>query len=150
MQDQEWLEKTCFTIFTSPIIHFVDPANRSFSVTLSAALQLLGIKESFSMWKEFNSHRIFSHKHGRRFVVLYTNMAAVTSCENDLLSSISLGATVLPRRNWQQISTHGVNKVYFGQWNWMVLTIQFNLKIVWTQSKYYSMEYLSVKRTKQV
>ena len=37
------------------------------------------------MWKEFNSHRIFFvHKHGRRFIVLYTNMAAVTSCENDL------------------------------------------------------------------
>ena len=28
--------------------------------------KLLGIKESFNMWKEFNSHRIF----------LYTNMAA--------------------------------------------------------------------------
>ena len=39
------------------------------------------------MWKEFNSHRIFFvHKHGRRFIVLYTNMAAVTSCENDLFS----------------------------------------------------------------
>ena len=48
--------------------------------------KLLGIKESFNMWKEFNSHRIFFvHKHGRRFIVLHTNMAAVTSCENDLL-----------------------------------------------------------------
>ena len=27
----------------------------------------------------------FVHKHGRRVIVLYTNMAAVTSCENDLL-----------------------------------------------------------------
>ena len=26
----------------------------------------------------------FVHKHGRRFIVLYTNMEAVTSCENDL------------------------------------------------------------------
>ena len=49
---------------------------RAFSVTWSAAMQkLLGIKGSFNMWKEFNSHRIFFiHKHGRRFIVLYTNM----------------------------------------------------------------------------
>ena len=47
--------------------------------------KLLGIKESFNMWKEFNSHWIFFvHKHGRRFIDLYTNMAAVTSYENDL------------------------------------------------------------------
>ena len=47
--------------------------------------KLLGIKESFTMLKEFSSHRIFFvHKHGRRSIVLYTNMAAVTSCENDL------------------------------------------------------------------
>ena len=26
------------------------------------------------------------HKHGRRFIFLYTNMAAVTSCENDLMA----------------------------------------------------------------
>ena len=39
------------------------------------------------MWKQFNSQRIFLvYKHGRRFIVLYTNMAAVTSCENDVLS----------------------------------------------------------------
>ena len=50
--------------------------------------KLLGVKESFNMWKEFNSHRIFFvHKHGRRVIVLYTNMAVVTSCENDLLES---------------------------------------------------------------
>ena len=49
--------------------------------------KLLGIKESFNMWKEFNSHRIFFvHKDGRRFIVFCTNMAAVTSCENDLYS----------------------------------------------------------------
>ena len=45
-------------------------ANRSFSVTWSAACKLLGIKESFYMWKEFNSHRIFVvHKYGRRDVM---------------------------------------------------------------------------------
>ena len=39
--------------------------------------KLLGIKQSFNMWKEYNSQRIFFvHKHGRRFIVLYTNMAA--------------------------------------------------------------------------
>ena len=31
------------------------------------------------------SRLFFVHKHGRRFIVLYTNMAALTSCENDLL-----------------------------------------------------------------
>ena len=40
--------------------------------------KLLGIKKSFNMWKEFNS---------RRFIVLYTNMAAVTTCENDLFTN---------------------------------------------------------------
>ena len=39
------------------------------------------------MKKVFNPHRIFLvHQHGRCFIVLYTNMAAVTSCENDLLA----------------------------------------------------------------
>ena len=39
--------------------------------------RLLGIKESFNMWKEYNSQRIFFvHKYGRRFNVLYRNMAA--------------------------------------------------------------------------
>ena len=65
---------------------------RAFSVTWSAAMQkLLGIKGSFNMWKEFNSHRIFFiHKHGRRFIVLYTNMAVVMSCENDLLNQSNI------------------------------------------------------------
>ena len=58
---------------------------RSFSVTWSAAFQIAWNKRSFNIWKEFNSHRIFFvHKYGRRSIVLYTNMAAVTSCENDL------------------------------------------------------------------
>ena len=55
--------------------------NRSFSVTWSAAFQLIGIKEIFNLWKEFNSHRIFFctqtwppincfvHKYGRRDVM---------------------------------------------------------------------------------
>ena len=48
--------------------------------------KLLVIKESLNMLKEFNSHRIFFvDKHGRRFIVLYINMATVMSCENDLL-----------------------------------------------------------------
>ena len=65
---------------------------RAFSVTWSAAKQkLLGIKESFNMSKEFNSHRIFFiHKHGRRFIVLYTNMAVVMSCENDVLNQSNI------------------------------------------------------------
>ena len=47
--------------------------------------KLLGIKESFNMWREFNCHRIFFvHKHGRRFIVLYTNMAALMLCKNNL------------------------------------------------------------------
>ena len=31
------------------------------------------------------SQDFFVHKYGRRSIVLYTNMAALTSCENDLL-----------------------------------------------------------------
>ena len=47
--------------------------------------KFLGTKESFYMRKQFNHHRPFLvHQHGRRSIVLYTNMAAVTSCENDL------------------------------------------------------------------
>ena len=39
------------------------------------------------MTKEFNSRRIFPvHQHGGHSIVLYTNMAAVTSCENNLYS----------------------------------------------------------------
>lgn len=34
--------------------------------------------------KEFTPHRpFFVHQYGRPFIVLYTNMVAVTSCEND-------------------------------------------------------------------
>ena len=70
-------------IFTTKVEHLVSFWKRGFS-ELGSGL-LLGIKESFNMWKEFNSHIIFFvHKHGRRFIVLYTNMAAVTSFENDL------------------------------------------------------------------
>ena len=39
------------------------------------------------MWKDLNSHsNFFVHKHGRPFIVLYINLAAVTTCENDLYS----------------------------------------------------------------
>ena len=35
--------------------------------------------------KLFNTYRTHVvNQHGRRFIVFYTNMAAVTSCENDL------------------------------------------------------------------
>ena len=40
------------------------------------------------MRKEFNSQRIsLVHQHGRRFIVLNTNMAALTSRENALYRS---------------------------------------------------------------
>ena len=36
------------------------------------------------MGKEFNPHRIFlEHQNGHCCIVLYTNMTAVTSCENE-------------------------------------------------------------------
>ena len=48
------------------------------------------------MKKVFNPHRIFLvHQHGRCFIVLSTNMAAVTSCENDLLLNILSGSVRL-------------------------------------------------------
>ena len=47
-------------------------------------------KSQFYMRKEFYPHRTFVvHRHNRHFIVLYTNMAAVTSYENDLLLSYS-------------------------------------------------------------
>ena len=53
-----------------------------------------GTKESVYIRKEFNSHRIcFEHQHGRRFIVWDTNIAAVTSCENVLFTSVSLGSS---------------------------------------------------------
>ena len=53
-----------------------------------------GTKGSVCIRKEFNSHRIcFEHQHGRRFIVWDTNMAAVTSCENVLFTSVSLGSS---------------------------------------------------------
>ena len=51
-------------------------------------------RESVSIKKEFNSHRIgLGHQHGRRFIVWDTNMAAVTSCENTLLCKVRLRNT---------------------------------------------------------
>ena len=50
-----------------------------------------GIKQIFNLRKEFNFYKMFFvHKHGRWFIVLYTNMATVTSCENDLYIICSL------------------------------------------------------------
>ena len=47
--------------------------------------KFIGIKESIYIRKEFNSQRIFLvHQHGRRFMVLDTNMVALTLCENAL------------------------------------------------------------------
>ena len=47
--------------------------------------KLLGIKESFNMWTEFNSHRFFCTRIWPPIHCLVHNMAALTSCENDLL-----------------------------------------------------------------
>ena len=88
-----WLngKRPCFDSIVRSVIgwkisrHFSQPIDR-FQSRGQQLCKLLGVKESFNMWKEFNSHRIFFvHKHGRRVIVLYTNMAVVTSCENDLL-----------------------------------------------------------------
>ena len=50
--------------------------------------KFIGTKESVCIRKEFNSQRIgLRHQHGRRFIVLDTNMATVTSCENTLKGS---------------------------------------------------------------
>ena len=62
---------------------------RSFSVTWSAALQIPWNKRKFSHVKRVQFPLdFFAHKHGRRFIVLYTNMAAVTSCENYLYEGL--------------------------------------------------------------
>ena len=38
------------------------------------------------------------HQHGRRFIVWYTNMAAVTSCENEtFLKNVKISACRLKR-----------------------------------------------------
>ena len=79
-----WLEKTCIHHFhithNSLIIHFVDPANRSFSVTLSAALQIAWNKRKFLHVKRVQFPQdfftqtwppihCFVHKYGRRNVM---------------------------------------------------------------------------------
>ena len=47
--------------------------------------KFIGTKESIYIRKEFNSQRIFLvHQHGRRFIVLDTDMVALTLCENAL------------------------------------------------------------------
>ena len=45
----------------------------------------VNFSEQNKVLKEFNPQTIFCERqYGRRFIVLYTNMAAVTSCENVL------------------------------------------------------------------
>ena len=47
------------------------PANRAFSVTCPASMQIIGTKGNVYIIKEFNSHRIgLGRQHGRRFIVL--------------------------------------------------------------------------------
>ena len=47
--------------------------------TCTSYIQCVLTVESVFIRKEFNSHRIgFIHQHGLRFIVLYTNMAAVS------------------------------------------------------------------------
>ena len=66
---------------------------RSFSLTWSAAMQISWNKRRFLHEKGSNPHRIFLvQQHGRCFIVLYTNMAAVTSCKNDLYDQLALKA----------------------------------------------------------
>ena len=77
-------------------------ANIAIGRFLSSDQQLckfLGTKESFYMRKQFNHDRPFLvDQHGRRSIILYTNMAAVTSCENDLppFSPVVLRTAELP------------------------------------------------------
>ena len=57
----------------------------AFSLTWPASMLIYYNQKIIYMRKEFNSQRIFGvHQHGRRFIVLETNMAAVKSCENAL------------------------------------------------------------------
>ena len=76
----------------------------------------------------------FVHKHGRRFIVLYTNMVAVTSCKKDLLFSVKrvevkvlpLGVTIcqfapqnLPiihQRQVRQIKFFNASKIAYQPW----------------------------------
>ena len=50
-------------------------------------MQISWNKRMFLCEKEFNSRRIFPvHQHGGHFIVLYTNVAAVMSCESNQYS----------------------------------------------------------------
>ena len=50
--------------------------------------KFIGTRESVCIRKEFNSQRIgLGHQHGRRFIVWDTDMAAMTSWENTLLTN---------------------------------------------------------------
>ena len=93
--DREWLQKResfvtrSNALLVGSLMSIVDlSVNIATDRFLSRGQQLckfLGTKGSFYMRKQFNHHRPFLvHKHGRRSIVLYISMAAVTSCENDL------------------------------------------------------------------
>ena len=69
-----------FDIFYCCTVIILAQFCRSLLVTSGQQLcKFLGTKECFYMRKEFNSHRI---------IVLYTNMAGVTFCENNLYSKV--------------------------------------------------------------
>ena len=61
---------------------------RSLSVTWSVALQIAWNKRKFLHVKKSSIFRFFCTQTWRRFIVLYTNMATVTTCEKDLSSRI--------------------------------------------------------------
>ena len=50
----------------------------------SAAVQISWNKQSFHMKKVQSNRNFLVHYHGHCFIVLYTKMAAMTSCENDV------------------------------------------------------------------
>ena len=72
------------------ILDFTPVQKTVFTYVVSSSTNVLEQKKSFYMRKEFHRHRTFVvHRHNRHFIVLHTNMAAVTSCKNDLLLSYS-------------------------------------------------------------
>ena len=84
---------------------------RMFSLTWPRGQHLckfIGTKESICIRKEFNSRRIcLRHQHGCRFIVLDTNMATVTSCENALLAQLCSDNSIQILLNLTQFMTLG-------------------------------------------
>ena len=65
---------------------------RVFSLMWPTSMQIYWNKRKrlHTVRREFNSQRIgLGHQHGRLFIVLDTNMAAVTSCENTLINNFA-------------------------------------------------------------